>query len=118
MRNTNSKVRCEKRQLSKCKEVVKTYNEVQYAFADVLEGDASETLADKINNGVRIEKDGKTLINKKSLDGFMKYATDEAKKLAEKGASSACVRSDVVFGWAIHYFEEESIWKFLITSKF
>lgn len=41
MRNTNSKVRCEKRQLSKCKEVVKTYNEVQCAFADVLEGDAS-----------------------------------------------------------------------------
>ena len=74
-----------------------------------LEENASETLADKINNGVRIEKDGKTLINKKSLDGFMKYATDEAKKLAEKGASSACVRSDVVFGWAIHYFEEESI---------
>ena len=30
MRNTNSKVRCEKRQLGKCKEVVKTYNEVQY----------------------------------------------------------------------------------------
>ena len=74
-----------------------------------LEENTSETLAEKINNGVRIEKDGKTLINKKSLDGFMKYATDEAKKLAEKGASSACVRSDVVFGWAIHYFEEESI---------
>ena len=74
-----------------------------------LEENASEILAEKINNGVRIEKDGKTLINKKSLDGFMKYATDEAKKLAEKGASAACVRSDVVFGWAIHYFEEESI---------
>lgn len=74
-----------------------------------LEENASETLAEKINNGVRIEKDGKTLINKKSLDGFMKYAADEAKKLAEKGASAACVRSDVVFGWAIHYFEEESI---------
>ena len=74
-----------------------------------LEENASETLADKINNGVRIEKDGKTLINKKTLDGFMKYATDEARKQAEKGASSACVRSDVVFGWAIHYFEEESI---------
>ena len=74
-----------------------------------LEENASETLAEKINKGVRIEKDGKTLINKKSLDGFMKYATDEAKKLAEKGASAACVRSDVVFGWAIHYFEEESI---------
>ena len=74
-----------------------------------LEENASEMLADKINNGVRIEKDGKTLINKKTLDGFMKYATDEARKQAEKGASSACVRSDVVFGWAIHYFEEESI---------
>ena len=74
-----------------------------------LEENASETLAEKINNGVRIEKDGKMPINKKSLDGFMKYATDEAKKLAGKGASSACVRSDVVFGWAIHYFEEESI---------
>ncbi len=74
-----------------------------------LEENASETLAEKINNGVRIEKDGKTLISRKTLDGFMKYAADEAKKLAEKGASSACVRSDVVFGWAVHYFEEDSI---------
>ena len=74
-----------------------------------LEENASETLADKINKGVAIEKDGKTLISRKTLDGFMKYAADEAKKLAEKGASSACVRSDVVFGWAIHYFEEDSI---------
>ncbi len=74
-----------------------------------LEENASETLAEKINNGVRIEKYGKTLISRKTLDGFMKYAADEAKKLAEKGASSACVRSDIVFGWAIHYFEEDSI---------
>ena len=74
-----------------------------------LEENASETLAKKINNGIRIEKDGKVLISKKTLDGFMKYAADEARKLAEKGASSACVRSDVVFGWAIHYFEEDSI---------
>ena len=74
-----------------------------------LEENASEMLAGKINNGVRIEKDGKTLINKKTLEGFMKYATGEARKQAEKGASAACVRSDVVFGWAIHYFEEDSI---------
>ena len=74
-----------------------------------LEDNASETLAEKINNGVRIEKDSKTLISKKTLDGFMKYATSEARKQSEKGASAACVRSDVVFGWAIHYFEEESI---------
>lgn len=74
-----------------------------------LEENASETLAEKINNGVKVEKDGKILINKKTLEGFMKYATAEARKQAEKGASAACVRSDVVFGWAIHYFEEESI---------
>lgn len=74
-----------------------------------LEENASEMLAEKINNGVKVEKDGKTLINKKTLEGFMKYATGEARKHAEKGASAACVRSDVVFGWAIHYFEEESI---------
>lgn len=70
---------------------------------------ASDSLADKINNGVRIEKDGKTLISKKTLDGFMKYANEEARKLAAKGATSACVEDKVVYGWAMHYFEEDSI---------
>jgi hypothetical protein len=74
-----------------------------------LEENASEILAEKINNGVQIVKDGKTLINKKTLDGFMKYANEEARKLAEKGARCACIEDKVVFGWAIHYFEEESI---------
>ena len=74
-----------------------------------LEENASEILADKINNGVEVEKDGKALINKKTLDGFMKFATSEAKKQAEKGATSACIKSGIVFGWAIHYFEEENI---------
>ena len=74
-----------------------------------LEENASEVLAEKINNGVRIEKDVKTLINKKTLDGFMKYASSEARKLASKGANSACVEDKVVYGWAVHYFEEDSI---------
>ena len=74
-----------------------------------LEENASEVLAEKINSGVRIEKDGKTLINKKTLDGFMKYASDEARKLASNGANSACVEDRVVYGWAVHYFEEDSI---------
>lgn len=74
-----------------------------------LEENASEVLAEKINNGVRIVKDGVTLISRKTLDGFMRYATEEAKKQAEKGARSACIHSDVVFGWCIHYFEEDSI---------
>ena len=74
-----------------------------------LENNASETLADKINNGTPFEKDGKPLINKKTLSSFMKYAYDEARKLAEKGANCTCVKDTTVYGWAIHYFEEDSI---------
>ena len=74
-----------------------------------LEENASEILAEKINNGTPFEKDGKTFINKKTLDVFMKYASDEARKLASKGANSACVEDKVVYGWAVHYFEEDSI---------
>ena len=76
---------------------------------EYLAQNVSEILADKINNGVPVEKDGKQLISRKTLAGFMKFATEEARKQAENGATSACVHSDVVFGWAIHYFEEDSI---------
>ena len=74
-----------------------------------LEANAFDILAEKINNGVRIQKDGKTLLNKKTLAGFLKFACDEAKKQAEKGAQSACIDDAVVYGWAVHYFEEDSI---------
>ena len=81
----------------------------QQRIKEYLEQNASEVLSEKINNGVLIEKDGKTLTNKKTLDGFMSFATEEARKLVESGARCACVEDSVVFGWAIHYFEEESI---------
>lgn len=81
----------------------------QQLVKEYLENNASPTLAEKINGGAKVVKDGKMLINKKTLDGFMKYATEEARKLAEKGANSACVEDEVVFGWAIHYFEEDEI---------
>lgn len=81
----------------------------QELIKSYLEENASETLAEKINNGTPFQKDGKTFINKKTLNGFMKYASDEARKLASKGANSACVKDKVVYGWAIHYFEEDSI---------
>ncbi len=74
-----------------------------------LQANASDVLAEKINSGTPFTKDGKQLINKKTLDGFMTFASGEAKKLAEKNARSACVEDTVVYGWAIHYFEEDNI---------
>ena len=88
---------------------LETKNKAQELVKAYLEENASELLADKINNGVRIQKDGKTLISKKTLDGFMTYATDEAKKQAEKSARSACIEDAVVYSWAVHFFEEDSI---------
>lgn len=37
MRKKNYKGRCEKRTLSKCKDVCRTYDAVQFAYADMLE---------------------------------------------------------------------------------
>ena len=74
-----------------------------------LQENATETLIEKINNGVPVEKNGVQLISKKTLDGFMTYANSEARKLAEKGANAACIEDTVVYGWAMHYFEEDSI---------
>ena len=81
----------------------------QIAVLNYLQQNATDVLANKINNGVQIVKDGVTLINKKTLDGFFRYATDEALKLVAKDARCACVLDHVVFGWAIHYFEEDEI---------
>lgn len=88
--------------------IIATTSEEQRIKA-YLEENASETLRDKIENGVPYEKDGLTLINRKTLSGFMEYACEEARKQAEKGTRSACIEDQVVFGWAIHYFEENSI---------
>ena len=88
---------------------LETKTKEQQLVKEYLENNASSALAEKINSGTVMEKDGKTLQNKKTLDGFMKFACDEAKKQAEKGASCACIDDDVVFGWAVHYFEEDSI---------
>ena len=74
-----------------------------------LEANASEELAEKINAGTPFEKGGKPLLNKKTLAGFMKYAAEEARKTVEKSSSAACIEDAVVYGWAMHYFEEESI---------
>lgn len=86
-----------------------TTNPAEQAIKAYLEANATTILAEKINFGTPIEKDGKQLVNRKTLQGFFKYAESEARKLAEKGANFACVADNVVFGWAIHYFEESAI---------
>lgn len=72
-----------------------------------LENTASEILAEKINNGTKIIKDNKTLLNKKDLNGFLDYAKEQARNSAKNGV--AMIHHETVFGWAIHYFEEDSI---------
>ena len=88
---------------------LKANTPAEQRILEYLQNTASETLAEKINNGTPFEKDGNPLLNKKTLSGFMKYACDEARNLAEKGANSACIDDATVYGWAIHYFEEDSI---------
>ena len=80
-----------------------------------LEENASDMLVKKINNGVNVEKDGKKLINKKTLSGFMKYACDKAKEQAPKGATGTFIAKETVYGWAVHYFEEDGIEETLLN---
>ena len=88
---------------------LKVCNHEQELIKNYLEENASDMLCEKINNGVKITKDGKELMSKKDLNGFMKYASDEAKKTVASGSQSACIEDKIVYGWAIHYFEEDTI---------
>ena len=68
----------------------------QQAVLKYLESNASDVLAEKINNG------------SKTLEGCWKFIESQAKKKA-KGQNCVCCTDQEVFGWAVHYFEEESI---------
>lgn len=74
---------------------LKANNANEQRVLDYLEANASDVLAEKINGG------------DKTLSGFFAYARGEAQKLAVNGC--ACVEDQTVFGWAIHYFEEDEI---------
>ena len=51
-------------------------NKQEELILTYLQNNASEELANKINNGTPFEKDGKPLLNKKTLADFMKYACE------------------------------------------
>lgn len=62
---------------------------------EYLKNNVTDTLAEKINSG------------KKTLQGCWKFIVGEAQKKAVSGC--ACIEDKEVFGWAVHYFEEDSI---------
>ena len=67
----------------------------QRAVLAYIESNASDSLVQRINDGV------------KTLAGCWQFIVSEAKKRAVKGC--ACIEDKEVFGWAIHYFEEDAI---------
>ena len=70
-------------------------NPPQELVKKYLEENVSDVLAEKINNGT------------KTLQGCWNFIVGEAKKKAVQGC--ACIEDREVFGWAVHYFEEDSI---------
>lgn len=56
MRKKNYKGRCEKRTLSKCHDVCRTYDAIQYAYADILQADDSiaEIRCNVLLNGLEL----------------------------------------------------------------
>lgn len=60
-----------------------------------LEENASDSLAERINGG------------KKTMRDCWNYITQQARKRATNNC--ACIEDREVFGWAIHFFEEDDI---------
>lgn len=60
-----------------------------------LEENASDVLAEKINGG------------NKTMAGCWTYIVSRARSLAKN--SCACVEDAEVYGWAVHYFEEDDL---------
>jgi len=75
---------------------LKADNATETRVLEYLQANASDALAEKINDGT------------KTLSGAMAYAKSEARKMAN-GASAICVDDATVFGWIIHFFEEDDI---------
>jgi hypothetical protein len=69
---------------------------VEQKVLNYLVANVSEILAAKINAG------------EKTLSGAMKYANAKAYKMDHED-SCVCVDDDTVYGWIIHFFEEDSI---------
>lgn len=74
---------------------LKAESDNEIAIKAYLEENASEALAEKINSG------------KKTMADCIGYIREQARKRAKNGM--AMIKDVEVFGWAIHYFEEDSL---------
>ncbi len=75
---------------------LKAENNTEERVLKYLQENASAMLAEKINAGT------------KTLAGAMEYAKEQARNMAN-GAGSICIDDETVFGWIIHFFEEDDI---------
>lgn len=55
----------------------------------------------KSRNDVNLDKQNK------NLDEMWKYIQEEARKQATNNC--ACIEDEVVFGWAVHYYDEDEL---------
>lgn len=74
---------------------LKAKNNAQKVVLDYLEANVSEVLAEKIKSG------------NKTMDQCWTYIIGQAEK--QKDGKVACISDMEVFGWAIHFFEEDKI---------
>lgn len=70
-------------------------NAYETAVLKYLEENASDALAEKINNG------------SKTLEQCFIYIKNQARNKAQNGC--AMIEDKVVYGWAVHFFEEDEI---------
>lgn len=73
-------------------------NETEKIILEYFEKNASDSLK------ARVEQE------KKTIAGALNYATEKARK--HRTGNFACVADEVVFGWIMHYFEDEPASKY------
>lgn len=74
---------------------LKANSDYERAILDYLESNASDALVEKINNG------------SKTLEQCFAYIRKQAQQEAKNNC--AMIEDKVVYGWAVHFFEEDEI---------
>lgn len=77
---------------------MKANNATEQFVLEYFEKNASDNLKE------RVEAEGKTIA------GALRYASEQAQK--QKVGNCACVADEIVFGWIMHYFEDEPATKY------